>query len=324
MKRLIECVPNFSEGRDLARVDALVTAMLEVPGVFMLDRSSDPDHNRSVVTIAGEPEAVAEAALRAVGKAAELIDLTQHSGAHPRIGATDVLPFVPIAGCTMDECVTLARRVGQQIWERYQIPVYFYEAAATRPGRRDLENIRKGQFEGLREAALQDPDRSPDIGEPRLHRSAGAVAVSARKPLIAYNIVLNTPDVSIATKIARTIRFSSGGLRYVKAIGIDLKSRGLAQVSINLTDFEQTSLHVVFEMVKREAQRYGCSIENSEIIGLIPRKAIEAAAQYYLQLENFSSATVLEDRIEAVAIPVEPPAADASEDAQGILRQLRR
>jgi glutamate formiminotransferase len=290
--------------------------MREVPGVFILDRSSDPDHNRSVVTIAGEPEAVAGAALRAVGKAAELIDLARHSGAHPRIGATDVLPFIPIEGYSMDECVELARSVGLQIWERYRIPVYFYEAAATRPERRNLEDIRKGQFEGLREAAMRDPDRSPDIGEPRLHFSAGAVAVSARKPLIAYNIVLNTLDVSIARKIARIIRFSSGGLRYVKAIGVDLKTRGLTQVSINLTDFEQTPLHVVFEMVKREAERYGCSVKSSEIIGLIPRKAIEAAAQYYLHLENFSSATVLEDRLEAAAMPAVPSAADIREDAQ--------
>ena len=321
MKRLIECVPNFSEGRDLAKVDALVEAMRAVPGVWVLDRTSDADHNRSVVTIAGEPEAVAEAALRGVGKAAELIDMTRHSGAHPRIGATDVVPFIPIEGYTIEECVALARRVGHEIWERYRIPVYFYEAAATRPERRNLEDVRRGQFEGLREDALRDPDRSPDIGEPRLHSSAGATAVSARKLLIAYNIVLNTQDISVAKKIARTIRFSSGGLRYVKAMGIDLKSRGLAQVSINLTDFEQTPLHVVFEMVKREAERYGCAIAGSEIVGLIPRKAIETAAEYYLQLQNFSSATVLEDRIEAAAAQPVPPLAELFLSAPRVLPQ---
>ena len=307
MKRLIECVPNFSEGRDLAKVDALVDAMSGVPGAWVLDRTSDPDHNRSVITLAGEPEAVAEAAIRGVGKAAELIDMTRQTGAHPRIGATDVLPFIPLDGVSMEDCVALARRVGHEIWERYRIPVYFYEAAATRPERVNLENIRKGQFEGLLADALRDPDRSPDIGEPRLHPTAGAIAVGARKLLIAYNIHLNTNDVSIARKIAKAIRFSSGGLRHVKAIGVDLKSRGLAQVSINLTDFEQTPLHRVFEMVKREAERHGCAVTGSEIIGLIPRKAIELSAEYYLQLENFSPARVLENRLAMVsgAMPAE-------------------
>ena len=258
MNRLIECVPNFSEGRDLAKVDALVDAMSGVPGAWVLDRTSDADHNRSVITLAGEPEAVAEAALRGVGAAAELIDMTRHTGVHPRIGATDVLPFVPIEGVSMEECVALARHVGGEIWKRYRIPVYFYEAAATRPERVNLENIRKGQFEGLLEDALRDPDSSPDIGEPRLHPTAGATAVGARKLLIAYNIHLNTADVSIAKKIAGAIRFSSGGLRHVKAIGVELKARGVAQVSINLTDFEQTPMHLVFEMVKREAERHGC------------------------------------------------------------------
>jgi glutamate formiminotransferase/formiminotetrahydrofolate cyclodeaminase len=309
MKRLIECVPNFSEGRDTSKVDALVDAMQGVPGVLVLDRESDADHNRSVITLAGEPEAVAEAALRGVGAAAEMIDLTRHTGAHPRIGATDVLPFIPIEGCTIEDCVALARRVGREIWERYRIPVYFYEAAATRPERINLENIRKGQFEGLREDALRDPDRAPDIGEPRLHPTAGATAVGARKFLIAYNINLDTHDVSIAKKIAKAIRFSSGGLRYVKAMGVDLKARDLAQVSINLTDFEQTPLHRVFEMVKREAERHGCTIAGSEIVGLLPRKAIELTAEFYLQLENFSPALVLENRLFSAleGMPVQAP-----------------
>ncbi len=301
MKRLIECVPNFSEGRDLAIVDAIVDAMSGVPGAWVLDRTSDADHNRSVITLAGEPEAVAEAAIRGVGKAAEMIDLTRQTGAHPRIGATDVLPFVPLDGVSIEECVEIARQVAREIWERYRIPVYFYEAAATRPERVNLENVRKGQFEGLREDALRDPDRSPDIGEPRLHPTAGATAVGVRKLLIAYNIHLNTNDVFIAKKIARAIRFSSGGLRHVKAIGVDLKARDLAQVSINLTDFEQTPLHRVFAMVKREAERHGCAVAGSEIIGLIPRRAIELSAEYYLQLENFSPERVLENRLARVA-----------------------
>jgi glutamate formiminotransferase len=297
MKRLIECVPNFSEGRDLAKVDALVTVMSGVPEAWVLDRTSDPDHNRSVITLAGEPEAVAEAAIRGVGKAAELIDMTHQTGVHPRIGATDVLPFVPLEGFSMEDCVALARRVGREIWERYRIPVYFYEGAATRPERVNLENVRKGQFEGLLKEALRDPDRSPDIGEPRLHPTAGATAVGARKLLIAYNIHLNTYDVTTARKIAKAIRFSSGGLRHVKAIGVELKARGLAQVSINLTDFELTPLHRVFEMVKREAERHGCAVTGSEIVGLIPRKAIELSAEYYLQLENFSPDRILENRL---------------------------
>ncbi|MGH9683259.1 MAG: glutamate formimidoyltransferase [Candidatus Acidiferrales bacterium] len=299
MKRLVECVPNFSEGRDAAKVEAIVAAMREVPGVFLLDRESDADHNRSVVTLAGEPEAVAEAALRGVGKAAELIDLTKHSGAHPRMGATDVVPFIPIEGVTIEECIALAKKIGHEIWERYRIPVYFYEAAAQRPDRSNLENIRKGQFEGLRDEVLRNPDRAPDVGDPRLHATAGATVVGARKFLIAYNVNLNTPDLEIAKRIGKNIRFSNGGLRYVKAMGVDLRARKLAQVSINLTDFEQTPIHRVFEMVKREAERYGVSIVGSEIVGLIPKRAIELTADFYLQLENFSPAQVLENRLEA-------------------------
>src|SRR6202453_2641631 len=299
MKRLVECVPNFSEGRDASKVDAIVSAMREVPGVYLLDRESDSDHNRSVVTLAGEPEAVAEAALRGVGKAAELIDLTKHSCAHPRMGATDVVPLIPIEGVTIEDCVALSRKVGREIWERFRIPVYFYEAAAQRPERANLENIRKGQFEGLVEEVPRNPNRAPDIGDQRLHATAGATVVGARKFLIAYNINLNTSDVAIANRIGKNIRFSNGGLRYVKAMGVDLRGRNLAQVSINLTDFEQTPIHRVFEMVKREGERYGVSIVGSEIVGLIPKRAIELTADFYLQLENFSPAQVFENRIEA-------------------------
>jgi glutamate formiminotransferase len=299
MKRLVECVPNFSEGRDLSKVDAIVAAMREIPGVYLLDRESDSDHNRSVVTLAGEPEAVAEAALRGVGKAAELIDLAKHSGAHPRMGATDVVPFIPIEGVTIEDCVALAKKVGREIWDRFRIPVYFYEAAAQRPDRANLENIRKGQFEGLLEEVPRNIVRAPDIGEQRLHPTAGATVVGARKFLIAYNINLNTSDVGIASRISKNIRFSNGGLRYVKAMGVDLRGRNLAQVSINLTDFEQTPIHRVFEMVKREAERYGASIVGSEIVGLIPKRAMELTADFYLQLEKFSPAQVFENRIEA-------------------------
>jgi glutamate formiminotransferase len=296
MKRLIECVPNFSEGRDAAKVDALVAAMQAVAGVYVLDRA---DHNRCVITLAGEPDAVAEAALRGIGKALELIDLTKHTGAHPRVGACDVLPFIPIEGFSIEDCVHLAKKTGREIWERYKIPVYFYEAAAQRPERANLENIRRGQFEGLREEVQKNRDRAPDVGEPRLHPTAGATVVGARKFLVAYNVNLNTYDMDVANKIARAIRFSSGGLRYAKAMGVDLKARQLAQVSINMTDFEQTPLHRVFEMVKREAARYGVLPVGSEIVGLIPKRAIEMTADFYLQLENFSAAQVLENRLAA-------------------------
>src|SRR6185437_11705297 len=299
MKRLIECVPNFSEGRDAAKMDALVAAMQAVEGVYILDRESDADHNRCVITLAGEPEPVAEAALRGIGKALELIDLTKHSGAHPRLGATDVIPFIPVDGVSIDECVALAKKVGHEIWKRYQIPVYFYEAAATRPERTNLENVRKGPFEGIREEVLKNPDRAPDIGEPRLHPTAGAVIVGARKFLIAYNINLGTSDIDIAKKIAKSIRFSNGGLRYVKAMGVDLRARHVAQVSINMTDYEQTPLHRVFEMVRSEAARYGASIIGSEIVGLIPKRAIEMTAEFYLQFESFSPAQVFENRLAA-------------------------
>jgi glutamate formiminotransferase / formiminotetrahydrofolate cyclodeaminase len=302
MKRLIECVPNFSEGRDGGKVDALIHTMSKVPGVWVLDHEMDADHNRSVITLAGEPDAVAEAALLGAGKAVELIDMTQHKGAHPRVGATDVVPFIPVEGVSLEDCVVLARRVGQEIWKRYRIPVFFYEAAATRPDRVNLENIRKGQFEGLREELKKNHDRQPDVGEPKLHPTAGVTVVGARKFLIAYNVNLNTPDVGIANKIAKAIRFSSGGLRYVKSMGVDLKARNIAQVSINLTDYEQTPMHRVYDMIKREAARYGAMPVGSEIVGLVPKKAIEMAADYFLQLENFSPSQVFENKLEAALL----------------------
>jgi glutamate formiminotransferase / formiminotetrahydrofolate cyclodeaminase len=297
MSTLVECVPNFSEGRDKAKVDAIVDAM-KMPGVYLLDREMDSDHNRCVITIVGEREAIQEAAIRGVGKASELIDLNNHAGAHPRMGAADVVPFIPIEGVTIEDCVAMANHVGEQIWHRYQIPVYLYEAAARVPERQGLENIRRGQFEGIRAEIASNPARRPDIGEPRVHPTAGATVVGARKFLIAYNVFLNTSDVDIAKKVAKAVRFSNGGMRFVKGAGFLV--RGLAQVSMNLTDFEQTPIHRVLEMVKREAARYGVMPVSSEIVGLIPKNALEQTAEWYLQVENFDSSLILENRLAAV------------------------
>src|SRR5438552_12748793 len=297
MSTLVECVPNFSEGRDKARVDAIVDAM-KMDGVYLLDREMDADHNRCVITLVGEREAIQEAAIRGVGKAAELIDLNQHQGAHPRLGAADVIPFIPVEGVSIEDCVTMARHVGEQIWKRHHIPVYLYEAAAASPERQNLENIRRGQFEGIRDEIATNPGRKPDFGEARLHPTAGACVVGARKFLIAYNIFLNTPDVDVAKKIAKAVRFSTGGLRFVKAAGFLV--RGQAQVSMNLTDFEQTPIHRVFELVRREAERYGVAPASSEIVGLVPKRALEQAAEWFLQVEHFDSSLILENRLSAV------------------------
>jgi glutamate formiminotransferase/formiminotetrahydrofolate cyclodeaminase len=297
MSTLVECVPNFSEGRDKGKVDAIVDAM-KMDGVYLLDREMDADHNRCVITLVGEREPIQEAAIRGVGKAAELIDLTVHQGAHPRMGAADVVPFIPIEGVSIEDCVAMARHVGAEIWKRYQIPVYLYEAAATSAERTNLENIRRGQFEGIRAEIATNPARKPDFGEARVHPTAGATVVGARKFLVAYNVFLNTPDVDIAKKIAKAVRASNGGFRFVKGAGFLV--RGLAQVSMNLTDFEQTPVHRVFEMVKREAARYGVTPVSSEIVGLIPKKALEAAAEWFLQVENFDSSLILENRLTAV------------------------
>jgi len=297
MQTLVECVPNFSEGRDKSKVDAIIEAM-KLDGVYLLDREMDGDHNRCVITLVGERVPIQEAAIRGVGKAAELIDLNQHQGAHPRLGAADVVPFIPIEGVSIEDCVTMARHVGAQIWQRYQVPVYLYEAAANTPERQNLENIRRGQFEGIRDDIATNPARKPDFGEAQLHPTAGACVVGARKFLIAYNIFLNTPDVAIAKRIAKAVRFSTGGLRFVKAAGFLV--RGQAQVSMNLTDFEQTPIHRVFEMVRSEAVRYGTTPASSEIVGLIPKKALEQAAEWFLQVENFDSSLILENRLTAV------------------------
>ena len=300
MTPLVECVPNFSEGRRNDVVDQIVAALTSVPNVYLLDREMDADHNRAVITIVGSPENIGEAAIRGVEAAVRLIDLTKHTGAHPRIGAADVIPFVPIRGISLEECVEIAKAAGRQIAERCQVPVYLYEAAATRPERRNLENIRRGQFEGIRDEIATNPERAPDFGEPRVHPTAGATVVGARKPLIAYNINLNTPDVTIAKDIAKRVRFSSGGLPFVKAMGLLLKDRNQAQVSMNLTDFEQTSVKLVFDTVRAEAGQRGVTVAGSEIVGLIPQKAIEHVVESYLQVENFSPEMILENRLTEV------------------------
>ena len=299
MRRIVECIPNFSEGRRAGVIDEIVGAIKSVKGAVLLDRESDPDHNRSVVTFVAEPSEVVEAALAGVKKAAELIDLTTHTGEHPRMGATDVVPFVPISGVTMDECVQLARRCGERMWQELGIPVYLYEKAATRPERENLAALRKGQFEGIRTDIETNPARRPDFGEARCHPTAGITAVGARPPLIAYNVNLGTSNIEIANKIARAVRHQSGGLRYVKALGFELKDRGIVQVSMNMVNYEGTPLFRVFEMIKREAARYGVPVLGSEIVGLVPQAALNAVADFYLQLENFGETQILEHRLQA-------------------------
>lgn len=296
MNSIIECIPNFSEARRPEVVAAIRQVIAAVPGAFVLDQHSDLDHNRSVITFAGSPEAVEEAAYCAIAKAAELIDLNEHTGEHPRIGATDVVPFVPIKGASMQECVEIARRLGKRVGEELGIPVYLYEEAATLPERRNLENLRRGQFEGLKEEILTNSERAPDFGPARLGK-AGATVIGARFPLIAYNVYLTTDDVLIAKKIARAVRFSSGGFRFVKALGLLVDGR--AQVSMNLTNYRETTLGRVVEFIRREAGRYGVGIHHSELVGLIPEEALLDAATWYLQLDQFKPDQVLEGRLQA-------------------------
>ncbi|MFN8478493.1 MAG: glutamate formimidoyltransferase [Kouleothrix sp.] len=291
---MIECIPNFSEGRRPEVVDAIAAAISAVPEATLLDQTLDADHNRSVITFAGPPEAVAEAAFQAVRRAAGLIDMTQHSGQHPRVGATDVLPFVPLGGATLDQCVALARSVGQRIGDELGIPVYLYEAAATRPERAALPNLRKGEYEGLRDTIATDPARAPDFGPAQLG-TAGATIVGARQPLIAYNIYLHTADVEVAKRIAKAVRGSSGGLRGVRALGMLVEGR--AQVSMNLVDFRTTPIHRVVEMVAREAAAYGVLVAESELIGLIPEDALLDAARFYLRLHGMKDEQILERRL---------------------------
>ncbi|MDX6290020.1 MAG: glutamate formiminotransferase / formiminotetrahydrofolate cyclodeaminase [Blastocatellia bacterium] len=297
---LVECVPNFSEGRKGQTVERIARAIESVEGATVLNRHLDGDHNRSVITFVARPEHIVEAALRAVGAAAELIDLRQHAGQHPRIGATDVLPFIPVSGITMDEVVALAHDAGRRIWQELSIPVYFYERAALRPERVRLEKVRNLGVEQLREEIDRNSLRAPDVGEPSLHQSAGAIAVGARPFLIAFNINLHTRDLSIAQRIARAVRERDGGLPFVKALGFDLKSRGLVQVSMNLVDYQQTSITTAFAAVQREASLVGVEIASAEIVGLLPRAALDREAAYFPLLENFRETLVLETLLETM------------------------
>ncbi len=294
--KIMECVPNFSEGRDLGKIEKIIEPFRARQGVKLLDYSNDEDHNRLVVTVVGEPEALKAALLEAVGQAVALIDLNRHVGQHPRMGAVDVIPFIPIKGCAMDEAIALSKEVGEQIATLYQVPVFLYEKSATAPHRENLAAVRKGEFEGMAEK-IKLAEWQPDFGPAERHPTAGTVAVGARMPLVAYNVNLGTADLNIARAIARKIRFIGGGLRYCKAMGVELKERGIVQVSINMTDYTRTALYRAFELVKIEARRYGVAVVGSEIIGLVPMEALIDTASFYLGLENFSMNQVLEARI---------------------------
>ena len=296
MNKIIECVPNFSEGRDKEKIESIADCFRGKSGVKLLDYSGDADHNRSVVTVAGEPEAIKYAVIEAIGKAIELIDLNKHSGEHPRMGAVDVVPFIPIKNVTIDEAIALSQEVAKEVGVRFNLPVFLYEASATTQHRENLADIRRGEFEGLSDK-MRLTEWKSDFGPETPHPTAGVVAIGARKPLIAYNINLNTNNIKIANAIAKKVRHSSGGLRYCKAIGIYLKERDLAQVSTNLTDYTKTSIYSVYEMVRMEAKRYGVSIIGSEVIGLVPMTALAESAAYYLGIENFSMNQVLEAKL---------------------------
>ena len=295
---IIECVPNISEGRDSAVVSRIAAAVGATTGVRVLNVQSDASHNRSVLTLAGSRDPLKEAVVQLYASALESIDLRRHQGEHPRLGAVDVCPFIPIEGATMKDCVDLAREVGMAVATRFNLPVYLYEEAATTPGRRNLEDIRRGEFEGL-VSKMQSAEWRPDFGPSDPHPSAGATVIGARMPLIAYNINLATDRLDVAKKIATAIRMSSGGFRFVKAMGIELKDRGVVQVSMNLTNFEKTPIFRVFETVKREAARYGVHVLESEIVGLVPSAALMQTAEYYLQLEGFSANQILENKLRA-------------------------
>ncbi|MBC7219899.1 glutamate formimidoyltransferase [Candidatus Bipolaricaulota bacterium] len=297
--RLVESVPNVSEGRDRAVIEALASALGEVPTVRLLDVQSDPDHHRTVFTVVGDPDGVADAILRLFSAALPRIDLRRHRGEHPRMGAVDVVPFVPVRGVTMADCVDLARRVGREVWERFRVPVYLYEEAATRPQCRDLAQIRRGEFEGFA-AKIQEEEWAPDFGERAVHPTAGATAIGAREFLIAFNVNLGTADLSVAKAIARAVRGSSGGLRHVKALGLSLGERGIVQVSMNLTNYKKTPLLRVLELVRSEARRFGVPIVGTEIVGLVPEDALLQVAAHCLGLERFSPDLVLEQRLQSV------------------------
>lgn len=296
MNRIMECVPNFSEGRDKQKIEKIVDCFRGKDNVKLLDYSSDADHNRSVVTVVGEPEELKAAVIEAIGVAVELIDMREHKGQHPRMGAVDVVPFIPIKNVTAEEAIELSKEVGKEVGERYNFPVFLYEKSASAPHRENLAKIRKGEFEGMAEK-MKVEDWKPDFGPAEQHPTAGTVAIGARMPLVAYNVNLNTGDLSIADAIAKKVRFLGGGLRFCKAMGVELKDRGIVQVSMNLTDFTKTAVYRAHEMVRMEAQRYGVSVVGSEVIGLVPMQALIDCAEYYLGIENFSMSQILESRI---------------------------
>jgi glutamate formiminotransferase/formiminotetrahydrofolate cyclodeaminase len=318
-KPILECIPNYSEARRPDVIEAIMNSITSVEGVTLLDRHSDLDHNRTVLTFVGPPEAVEEAAFRSIAKAAELINLDHHTGAHPRIGATDVVPFVPISGLTMQDSIQIARHLGKRVGEELNIPVYLYEEAASRPERTNLENLRRGQYETLKREMGKNPDRDPDFG-PNKIGTAGATVIGARQPLIAYNIYLTTDDISIAKKIAKTIRFSSGGLRFVKALGMQCEGR--AQISMNLTNYHKTSLPLVIETIRREASRYGVMIHHAELVGLIPQAALVDAAVWYLQLDQFKPEQILEQKLFAIQQVSRTPSAEQPEYGTDFLDAL--
>jgi glutamate formiminotransferase/glutamate formiminotransferase/formiminotetrahydrofolate cyclodeaminase len=299
ISQLVECVPNFSEGRNTETVARLAEVISSVSSACVLDTHIDPDHNRSVITFVAAPEEIVEAAVRAVGLAAELIDMRTHTGVHPRLGATDVLPFVPVSGVSLDDCAALAHQAGARIATDLSIPVFFYERAALRPDRVNLEDVRRGALELLREQISVEPDRAPDLGPLQVHERAGAIAVGARPFLIAFNINLRTSDGLLARKIARTVRARSGGLPFVKALGFELSSRGLAQVSMNLVNYETTGIAQAYDAVKSEAEALGVEILSTEIVGLVPEQALDRTAEYFQKLENFSPDKTLEQRLRA-------------------------
>ncbi len=295
-RKIVECVPNFSEGRDLSKIEKIVAPLRGKPGVKLLNYEADKDYNRVVVTVVGEPEAVRNAVVEAIGVAASVIDLTKHEGQHARMGATDVVPFIPIRNMTMAECVVLAKETGAMIAERFGIPVFLYEEAAAMPERQNLADVRRGQFEGMPEK-LKQPLWQPDFGKPEIHPTAGVTGVAARMPLVAYNIDLDTTDIEIANKIAKCVRNSSGGFKYIKAGGVSLAERGITQVTMNITDYSKTAMYRVFETVKMEAKRYGVSVLGSEVVGLVPLEALVESAAYYLGLYNFSMDKIIETNL---------------------------
>jgi glutamate formiminotransferase / 5-formyltetrahydrofolate cyclo-ligase len=296
MKKIVECVPNFSEGRDVGKIERIVDNFRGKEGVRLLDYQKDEDHNRLVVTLAGEPRAIAASVVTAAGVAIEAIDMRIHRGQHPRMGAVDVIPFIPVRDMSVEEAVHLSKTVAAELWEKYRLPVFLYEESQSAPERKDLSAIRKGQFEGMAEK-LKMPEWKPDFGERDIHPTAGVVAVGARMPLIAFNVNLGTDNLEIANAIARAVRHIGGGLRYCKAMGVALKERGITQVSMNLTDYTRTPLYRAFELVRIEAKRYGVNVVGSELVGLAPMAALTEAAAYYMGIENFTPDQILEARV---------------------------